>query len=80
MATMTATEAKNRFGDLLEQVRDEPVTIQRNGRDVAILITPQELERRIASDRGMDGVSAKVRAAADDVVRRYETTFRKLAE
>ena len=38
--TVSATEAKNRFGDLLHRVvyDHEPVLIERNGRPMAVLV------------------------------------------
>ncbi len=42
MAEMTATDAKNKFGQLLEDARREPVHIQKNGRDVAVVLSPEE--------------------------------------
>jgi prevent-host-death family protein len=42
MATMTATEAKNRFGEVLELARKEPVRVQKNGRDVAVVLSAEE--------------------------------------
>lgn len=39
---MTATEAKNKFGQLLEMARKEPVRVQKNGRDVAVVLSPEE--------------------------------------
>ncbi len=40
MDTVSATDAKNRFGDLLHRVvyDHEPVLIERNGRPMAVLI------------------------------------------
>ena len=45
MAKITATDAKNRFGQVLEMARTEPVHVQKNGRDVAVVISPEEFER-----------------------------------
>ena len=50
MAEMTATEAKNKFGQLLELARSEPVRIQKNGRDVAVVLSPEEYRRLRAAD------------------------------
>ena len=50
MQTIPATEAKNRFGELLETVNHEPVEIAKNGRTVAIVLSVknyQDMERRI---------------------------------
>lgn len=45
MKTMQATDAKNRFGELLEDVVSEPVIIQKDGRDVAVLISKAEFDQ-----------------------------------
>jgi prevent-host-death family protein len=42
MAEISATDAKNRFGEVLETVRKEPVRIQKNGRDVAVVLSAEE--------------------------------------
>lgn len=44
MKTMQATDAKNRFGELLEDAISEPVIIQKNGRDVAVLMSKAEFD------------------------------------
>ena len=43
MSTISATDAKNRFGLVLEMARTEPVEIQKNGRTVAAVISAEEL-------------------------------------
>jgi prevent-host-death family protein len=45
VSTITATDAKNRFGQVLEMARTEPVRVQKNGRDVGVVISPEEFER-----------------------------------
>ena len=42
MTTIPATEAKNRFGELLEAVGHEPVGIAKNGRAVAVILSAQD--------------------------------------
>ena len=42
MAAITATDAKNKFGQVLEMARVEPVRIQKNGRDVAVVLSPEQ--------------------------------------
>jgi hypothetical protein len=37
MKILTATDAKNRFGELIYMARAEPVRVQRQGRDVAVV-------------------------------------------
>ena len=48
MANITATEAKNKFGQVLEMAQAEPVRIQKNGRDVAIVLSPEQYGALIA--------------------------------
>jgi prevent-host-death family protein len=45
MVQMTAREAKNNFGELLDTAQREPVTITRQGRAVAVLVSQQEYAR-----------------------------------
>jgi prevent-host-death family protein len=42
MTEISATDAKNKFGEVLEIARKEPVRIQKNGRDVAVLLSAEE--------------------------------------
>jgi len=42
MSEMTATDAKNKFGQMLEMAQAEPVRIQKNGRDVAVVLSPEQ--------------------------------------
>ncbi|MGF1609820.1 MAG: type II toxin-antitoxin system Phd/YefM family antitoxin [Kiloniellales bacterium] len=42
---MSAFEARNRFGQLLDAVQHEPVTVTRNGRPVAVLMSVNDYER-----------------------------------
>ena len=45
MRYVSATEAKQRLAALLDAAQREPVTIRRQKRDVAVLLSPQEYER-----------------------------------
>jgi prevent-host-death family protein len=56
--SVSATDAKNRFGDLLHRVvyEHEPVLIERNGRPMAVLVdVDQYLDLRKKSRDGRDG-------------------------
>jgi prevent-host-death family protein len=48
MKTVSATDAKTRFGQYLEKVHSEPVQIQKKDRPVAVLISYEEYERFLA--------------------------------
>ncbi len=45
MKTIAATEAKYGFGRLLDAAQREPVTIEKNGRAVAVMLCMEEYER-----------------------------------
>lgn len=45
MLTLTATEAKTRFGQVLQSALVEPVAIEKNGRELAFVVSSQEYHR-----------------------------------
>ncbi len=45
MQYVTATEAKQRLSALLDAAQSEPVTIRRQNRDVAVILSPKEYNR-----------------------------------
>ena len=44
MITVTSVEAQNRFGRLLDAVQREPITITRNGRIAAFIVSRQDMD------------------------------------
>lgn len=50
MSEISATDAKNRFGQVLEMAQAEPVHVQKNGRDVAVVISAEEYRRLRAAE------------------------------
>ena len=44
MITVTSAEAQNRFGQLLDMARREPITVTRHGRPTAFIVSPQDME------------------------------------
>jgi prevent-host-death family protein len=45
MKSMSARDAKDRFGLLLDTARAEPVVIEKHGRRVAVVLAVEEFER-----------------------------------
>ena len=45
MKSMSAKDAKNGFGLLLDTARAEPVTIEKHGRAVVVVLSVEEYER-----------------------------------
>lgn len=44
MISVTSVDAQNRFGQLLDKVLREPVTITRHGRTAAFMISPRDMQ------------------------------------
>lgn len=44
MRTIASGAAKNRFGELLDMAQREPVTIEKHGRPVAVMVSADEYE------------------------------------
>lgn len=54
MKTISAREAKNGFGRLIDTARAEPVLIEKHGRGVVVVVAVEEYERMkdaISGDR-----------------------------
>ncbi|WP_323130971.1 type II toxin-antitoxin system Phd/YefM family antitoxin [Sinorhizobium medicae] len=45
MKTMSARDAKNAFGMLIDSARAEPVAIEKHGRKVVVVMAVEEFER-----------------------------------
>lgn len=79
MAKMNATDAKNRFGQLLEMARAEPVHVQKNGRDVGVMISPEQYEKLIEL-----GSTPRVRPIVDELlaksIERRRSLYQALAK
>jgi prevent-host-death family protein len=75
MVEISATDAKNRFGEVLEAARKEPVRIQKNGRDVAVLLSAEQYAE-LAERAG----ATKVRPMVDKLLARSIERRRSLYE
>lgn len=45
MQTMSAKDAKNSFGLLLDRARAEPVQVEKHGRPVVVVVSVEEFQR-----------------------------------
>jgi prevent-host-death family protein len=71
MITVSSMEAQNRFGQLLDTVQREPVTITRHGRAAAFIISPRDMQdlqdarrKRSAAVEALEAWSQKALASA----------------
>lgn len=71
MKTMSAREAKNAFGLLIDTARAEPVRIEKHGRGVVMVISVEEYERLHGN---ADSITLRPDPAAHGV--KYEGTER----
>lgn len=78
MAEMTATEAKNRFGQVLEMARTEPVAIQKNGRDVAYVVSAEQF-RELVAGRNASRVNPLIVKLHEESVKRWGKVYEALA-
>ena len=76
MKIMQATDAKNRFGELLEDSATRPVLIQKNGRDVAVVISKAEYDRyfKMASRKDL------IRQYHEESIERFGRLYEELAK
>ena len=62
MITVTSVEAQNRFGQLLDMARREPVTVTRHGRPAAFIVSPQDMEElldvRVRRSKAVEALEA----------------------
>lgn len=45
MKTVSATEAKQNFAEIIDAAQREPVRIRRHNRDLAVIVSAEEFER-----------------------------------
>jgi len=79
MAEISATDAKNRFGQMLEMAQAGPVRIQKNGRDVAVVLSPEQysaLQREGSAPR----VNPLIQKLHKDSLSRWGKVYEALAK
>ena len=67
MSTIAAREAKLRFGELLDTAQREPVTIEKHGRRVAVVLSAAEYDALTAMKR--DRILAEIQVGLDQLDR-----------
>lgn len=67
MQTMSAKDAKDGFGRLIDLARMEPVTVEKHGRPVVVVMAVEEYERLRES---AGGPASSVRPSAEAAKRR----------
>ena len=75
MVEISATDAKNKFGQVLEMAQAGPVRIQKNGRDVAVVLSAEQY----AAMQAANG-QPKVRPAIEELMARSVERRKSLYE
>lgn len=75
----TASDAKNKFGQVLDTAQGQPVHIQKNGRDVAVVLSAEAFERLVAS-ANQTQVSPAVKALHEKSAKRWGKVYEALAK
>jgi prevent-host-death family protein len=78
MKILSASNAKNRFGEMIDMAQSGPVRVQRQGRDVAVVLSPEEFRRLSEAAGGQ--VSPAVRKLHADSARRWAKVYKALAQ
>ena len=54
MTEMTATDAKNKFGEVIDLARREPVRVMKNGRAAVVVVEADQYETLVEIGRAHD--------------------------
>jgi prevent-host-death family protein len=65
MRSMAALDAKNRFGELLDTAQREPVTIEKHGRPVAVVVSAEDYKE--LEELKLARLRAEIQLGLDDV-------------
>ena len=80
MKTIAALEAKNRFGELLDSAQRGPVTIEKHGRPVAVVVSAEEYDS--IQRMKLENLKREIQKGVDDIaagrVRDGEEVFTEL--
>lgn len=80
MAAITATDAKNKFGQVLEMAQAEPVRIQKNGRDVAVVLSPEQYNALVDARNAAPKVRPLVESLMARSIERRKSLYEALAK
>lgn len=72
MKTLTATELRHKFGEVVEGLKTEPVLVEKSGRPVAVILSYEDFERLLDIEDAWWGDQAR-KAAAEGFLSAEET-------
>jgi antitoxin Phd len=78
MKTLSASDARNRFGEMIDIAQAGPVRVQRRGRDVAVVLSPEEFRRLSQAASGR--VSPAVERLHAESAKRWAKVYEALGK
>lgn len=78
MRTLAASSAQENFSELLDMAQSEPVRLQEQGRDIAIVLSPQEFRR--LSEAAQARINPLVETLHAESVERWAEVYKALAK
>ncbi len=79
MPMMSATHARKHFGDLLSLAAKVPVRLQKNGRDVAMVVSIEDYQW-LVDHAPTKGVNPRILELLPRVIEEHDDLFRALAQ
>lgn len=76
MKSISATDAKNRFGEMLEELTKGPVSIKKNGRDYAVILSAEEFKRLIEAS----SIDPVLQTSLERSMDRWDKVYEALAK
>lgn len=70
--TLTATEIRHKFGEVVEGIKSEPVLVEKSGRPVAVILSYEDFQRFEALEDAWWGEQAR-KAASKGLLSAEET-------
>jgi len=85
MDFLNASDAKREFGDLLIKAQHSPIAINKNGKQVAVMLSAAEYARlqvmkeqylQVALQQGIDDINSGKESKGEDVIKRLRERIR----
>lgn len=66
MVTLTSSDARKNFADMVRRSQTEPVVIERRGQREAVLLAPEEFDRLVEAAEELEDIAAFDAAMAEE--------------
>ena len=80
MVSITSVDAQNKFGQLLDTVQREPVSITRHGRPAAFIVSPRDMDELLDARRKRSRAVAELTAWSQKAKQKTTAAAAKLTD